>query len=47
MIKKMLVVLIAANILCHAATVETTIDTDGPVEELTPVVLKAVLGYSY
>ena len=47
MVKMMLLVLIAANILYHAAMVETAKDTDGPVDESTPVVLKNVLGYSH
>ena len=46
MVKKMLLVLVAANILDHAAAVETTADKDVPVNETTPVGLKAVLGYS-
>ena len=47
MVKKMLLVLIAANILCHAATVKETPDKDGKVEKSTTVVLNAVLGYSH
>ena len=42
----MLLVLIAANILGHAATVEITTDKDSPVNETTLVVLKTVLGCS-
>ena len=45
MVKNIPLVLISANILVHAATVETAADKDIPVNETTPVVLKDILGY--
>ena len=47
MVKKMLLVLIASNILCHAATVKDSQDKDKKDAEKTTVVLNAVLGYSH
>ena len=46
MVKKMLLVLIAANILGHIAMVDTSSDKDVPGNERTPVMLKTMLGYS-
>ena len=43
----MLLVLIAANILCHAATFKDIPDKDEKDTEMTTVVLNAVLGYSH
>jgi len=44
MVKKIVLVLIAANIICHAATVKETPDNDGKIDEPTTIVLNAVLG---
>ena len=49
LVKKMILVLIASNILGHAAKVEkddTCLGKDVPVKDRIPVLLKAVLGYS-
>ena len=49
LVKKMILVLIASNILGHAAKVEKVdicSDKDVPVKDRIPVLLKAVLGYS-
>ena len=47
MVKKLLLILIAAEILCHTITVRTITDKYVKVNESTLVAIKAVLGYSH